>query len=255
MRNDMFKVIVERPRKRAISDGARQFRNSEDVPAKIGVRRGYRSRKYLNENLAPLRRFLQSQAGRPWDSVYSEVRETIDGRSTVKQHILQHIEDFVAIHTREVNGEIVAQWRWRSEQPLAELRQPLYVDPNSGFLLRNTAPIRQRQRVRATRARDAREVAAKRRILDARRQLHKVEGNWFLVEVAQLPPSRTETRVVNGAPKEHAVHEPRWDVLHKTWVFRGSKPLAASADAYGQPGLYAITKRQLSWRDAKRYGV
>jgi hypothetical protein len=73
---DMYKVIVELPRKGSrltnASDG-RIFRSTEEVTSKIGIKRGHLDRKYLNENLPPLRRFLASQVGRPWNKVYAEL--------------------------------------------------------------------------------------------------------------------------------------------------------------------------------------
>jgi hypothetical protein len=263
MRADMFKVVVERPRRGGGDWGARAFRASEDVPAKLGMRSGYSNRKWLNENLAPLRRFLESQAGRSWDSIFSEICRTIDGRSTVKQHIRQHIEDFVVIKTQMVNGEVVGpRWHWGSETaPLAELRQTLYVDPRNGCLLRNTARDLERRRQREAAARRVREAYAGRRVLDAVRQLHKIDGVWFLVEVASLPLPRTTTRMIGGRAQGRLLYEPRWDALRKTLVSRahGWQPPAAGAscnhDLYGNPGLYAVSKRQLSRRDARRYGV
>lgn len=88
MRNDMFKVIVERPRlvnSNGYSSDGRRYRNNEDAPAFLGMKRGYGRRKWLNENLAPLQRYLAKQVNRPWGKVYSEIRATIDGRSTVQQ--------------------------------------------------------------------------------------------------------------------------------------------------------------------------
>lgn len=74
MREDMYKVIVERPRRGgSYSRDGRRFRASEDAPTKVGMRKGYGSLKYLNENLAPLRRYLERQAGRPWNLVFSDV--------------------------------------------------------------------------------------------------------------------------------------------------------------------------------------
>ncbi len=61
MREDMFKVIVERPRllKSTVycADG-RNYRNQEDAPTRFGMKKGYGNTKWLNENLAPLQRFL-----------------------------------------------------------------------------------------------------------------------------------------------------------------------------------------------------
>jgi hypothetical protein len=70
MRADMYKVIVERPRR---GGGDRQYRplpNDDDAPARESLRSRHKQRKWLNENLRPLQRFLASQVGRPWDNVY-----------------------------------------------------------------------------------------------------------------------------------------------------------------------------------------
>jgi hypothetical protein len=72
MRDDMFKVIVERPRRihsNAYKGDGRAFRNREDGPSRLGMNKGYDDRKGLNENLAPLKRFLERQVNRPWDKV------------------------------------------------------------------------------------------------------------------------------------------------------------------------------------------
>lgn len=57
MREDMFKVVVERPRARASKWGyerAERLRNDMRGPAQLPMRTGYDDRD-LNENLAPLR--------------------------------------------------------------------------------------------------------------------------------------------------------------------------------------------------------
>jgi hypothetical protein len=67
------------------------------------MRRSQRERggyKMLNENLAPLRRFLERQIGRPWDKVYSEIAERLRVDSTVQQHVREHLRDFVATRPR-----------------------------------------------------------------------------------------------------------------------------------------------------------
>src|SRR2546422_912454 len=126
MREDMYKVIVERPRRGgSYSRDGRRFRASEDAPTKIGIRKGYGSRKSLNENLAPLRRYLERQAGRPWDRVFSDICAVIDNRDTVRQRVRTHIEDFVAVKTRIEKGQVVTR-RWRLDGkfvPLSEVFQ------------------------------------------------------------------------------------------------------------------------------------
>ena len=107
MREDMYKVIVERPRRGKEGDAiAARLRKDFDGPTRLGMRAGY-GRPILNENLAPLRRYLHAQLGRPWNKVFSEICAGIDRRNTVQQHIHQHIRDFIAIDVEVRDGRLV----------------------------------------------------------------------------------------------------------------------------------------------------
>ena len=73
MRDDMAQVIVERPRLRGGSTRKGRTGDWDAMPSREGMRRPHVLRgdpKPLNENLSPLRRFLERQVGRPWDKVY-----------------------------------------------------------------------------------------------------------------------------------------------------------------------------------------
>lgn len=132
MRRDMFKVIVERPR--LVEDTARKGRIPADavaLPSRLGLRRaaqeagGY---KMLNENLAPLRRYLGKQVGRPWNTVYSEICAHLKPGSTVQQHVRDHIKDFVQLHPRDdLRAWPGSDRRWLQE---------FYVDRRDGVLKR-----------------------------------------------------------------------------------------------------------------------
>jgi hypothetical protein len=66
VREDMAKVIVERPRCGGYCSRKSRYedwkhRDWDDHPRQIGVRKQWRSRKGLNENLMPLLRFLYSR--------------------------------------------------------------------------------------------------------------------------------------------------------------------------------------------------
>lgn len=105
----MFKVIVERPRVGGYGEpkgrrkehnkrnSFRAYENEEvyDEPScweKIRpVGRGA-DRKAFNENLEPLWRYLQTQVGRCWDDVYSDIRENLSPRNTVQMHVVQHLK-------------------------------------------------------------------------------------------------------------------------------------------------------------------
>jgi len=181
MREDMAHVIVERPR---IIDGRPRkgrIRTLEEYPKQLGMRRSQRERggyKALNENLAPLRRFLERQVGRPWDKVFSEIAERLRADSTVQQHVRDHLKDFVA--TRPRKG--VSTWYRRGDD--AQWHQPLYVDPRDGILKRTDRLPEARKR------RDARKpdkTAVERIELASLRELRRIAGIWYDVSLAFMP--------------------------------------------------------------------
>jgi hypothetical protein len=132
MRDDMARVIVERPRIPAFSRKGRT-RPLEELPHHEGMRRGHAERgerKTLNENLQPLRRYLERQVGRPWDKVYSEIAAGLRVTNTVQQHVRDHLRDFVAVKPRR----LCYGWLGRPNGLL--WHQPLYVDPVTGLLCR-----------------------------------------------------------------------------------------------------------------------
>jgi hypothetical protein len=131
MRKDMARVIVERPRIKPFNCRKGRQKSRDDLPSHEGMRRAHAQRgdrKELNENLAPLRRYLEKQVGRPWDKVYSEIAECLRVDSTVQQHVRDHLHDFVAIKPRRIARS------WYRERIL--WWQPLYVDPVTGLLCR-----------------------------------------------------------------------------------------------------------------------
>jgi hypothetical protein len=253
----MFKVIVERPRRGSRmrwSGRTRRFLNSEDAPSKIGMQRGHDTRKWLNEHLGPLRKFLGRRVGRPWDAVYSEICAVIDTRSTVKQHVLSHIEDFVAVKTRLVDGKLYEIGKYSAVYtPLGNARQHLYVDPQTGLLCRNEERILRRRQLREQARRKRAELEARRRILNPSEQLHRVDGLWYHVRLGRLPEARRIVRFESGRLREKFVHEKRWDALRRAEV--SSRDCTAGLELYGRRGVYAAAKRQLGRQELRRYGL
>jgi hypothetical protein len=258
MREDMYKVIVERPRKGGWMDAgtARAYRNSEDAPAKVGIKKGYTHRKWLNENLAPLKRWLESQVNRPWDKVYAELCANIDRRNTVQEHIFAHIDGFVERETRLVEGEVFVLSKWPTElMPLEESRIKLYVHPTTGILRLNKHRVSwRRQKANKQKAVDD-EIAMRRRELNPTEQLQKVEGVWYHVTLAPMDPTRFA--IDAGTGKTNVIHPKHWDVLRKQNVSRGTE-LKASGQMrgswlFGKCDVYAVTKRQLSTAELKHY--
>jgi hypothetical protein len=148
MRKDMFEIIIERPRygSRA-GDGkgryASKLRADPDcLPLKEPMWvRG--NTKCLNENLAPLLRFLDRRVGRPWSAVWSEIRQQISPRSVVQKHVYDHILQMVEQNPVLIDGipHHPVAWGPRRDEyrPLTTNRWwRFYVCPRTG-LLRSTA--------------------------------------------------------------------------------------------------------------------
>ena len=248
MREDMDKVIVERPRGgwRVQGDG-RPWRNSPERGSHLGMRRGYQHPKWLSENLQPLKRWLHKQVHRPWDKVWSELCEGIDRRNTVQAHIFVHVDQFVERQAELRAGEVWVPGRvWqRSLVPLRESASvELFVHPGTGILLPNRHLQRAKRQRKAEWAErygssDTVRPYAPYHVIDAVTQWHRVDGAWWEVRLARVP----EARGGEAEPRHY-------DVLRRCFVTRKGceAPAFGSADAramYGRPHVYAQDMRRL----------
>jgi hypothetical protein len=194
MREDMFKIIVERPRLgwRSAPRCRGRLSGEDDMPVKIGMRRHVAvtrvKTKALNENLNPLRRYLGQQLGRPWDKVYSEIATTLSPGHTVKAHVRQHLDDFVA---RRISVGRGGEWINGGDRHFGRQsghwRQPYYVDPNDG-LLKDSAKLWKKRGVDPNpwRRREA-EADPDVRIVDAMREHRRIGGIWYAVAYDRKP--------------------------------------------------------------------
>ena len=256
MREDMFKVIVERPRrggKRRDEPSLQRERrrdrddDGEAAASRESLRARHRdNRKRLNENLAPLRRWLEAQVGRPWDKVYAELCDGIDRRSTVQQHVHEHVGDFVALRVQRVDGALVYPGDWDGLRPLAAAWAPaLYVCPDSGLLRANRARLKARRAWKQA-VQSRREAPPADRVdVSPVLQLHRRGGVWYAVDVA---------------PLNRATY-PGWDVLRHAPVRGAARTrqdqvvVGDAFDLYGRNGVYGWRKRQLSARELRTHGL
>jgi hypothetical protein len=254
MREDMYKVIVERPRH------GRYFKSEypcphdlEESPKNESLKKRHRARKYLNENLSPLKRFLAKQVNRPWDKVFSELCKHIDRRNTVQQHIHEHIDGFVARHVTKINGELYSTTGWRNPWALSHPWQSeLYVDPDTGILRKNSFREKTRAEEKQKRMLAIEKGHSHRRKLDAQHQLVQLEGIWYFVTVETVPekPDKEvchQLRLSGQLPMDVIRNLPAWDCA--TGGNLGNHYLL------GDYRLYASAKRQLNSRELKRYGL
>jgi hypothetical protein len=257
MRDDMYKVIVERPRwgSRMRTRDGRLYRASEDVSSKIGMKQGYRQRKWLNENLSPLQRWLEAQADRPWAKVYSELCANIDRRNTVQEHIFAHIDQFVERETQWIDGKVHAITRWgKKYQPIEESTATLYVHPLTGLLRTNRHRITRKQRVQQEQQAARAALAARRRDISPPEQLHCIDSVWFNVTLAPLGESVWQAGA--NDQKGEWITPKHWDVLRKRFVSRLDGRAAQDAyEWYGRYHVYAKEKRQLASGELRRHGL
>jgi hypothetical protein len=141
MREDMAKVIVERPRygsrNRSRKKGYRKYIQKspmDELPSReplLGRWRGMS--KSLNEHLGPMRRFLRSNVGRPWNKVHQELCEHVSFNNAVQAHVLAHIQQYVHRHVDLVEGAVVHRQRcWLGSRSLKP--DEMYVCPATGLL-------------------------------------------------------------------------------------------------------------------------
>lgn len=220
MREDMAKVIVERPRSGSSWTSKRPRKRwhkypMDEWPTKESHKRELRGirNKSLNENLAPLRRFLRSHVGKPWNEVNSEMRERINLNSAVQLHIWQHVQQYVCVDPVERDGKLL-------DNRGHELRRYFYVEPGSGIL---------------------REVPFVRRIkkksgprpfirIDRWTVCRKLDGVWFIVTLRPLPEDLTRA----------------WDVVFKQYCKQITE--ITLREFHCQDG-YAVSKQQLNKKE------
>lgn len=251
MRKDMYKVIVERPRRGGSYRSETPMPlDLDDSPKQEGLKRRHRSRKWLNENLRPLERYLASQVGRPWDKVYSEISAGIDRRNTVQRHIHQHLEDFVAVKIVRSDGVLMYRRRWGGLEPImSEWGPRFFVDPDHGLLRANEGREAARQASRKHRQRQAalRDGLHREdlRRIDAQWQLHRIGGVWYRVEVADIRDVDP-----NGPMPIDAL---RRIPVHQCPTHTARKGIESNLWLFGAPDLYAVRKRQLDAKELRHH--
>jgi hypothetical protein len=272
MREDMARVIVERPRLKAFNNRKGRRQELEDMPAHEGMRRSRAlrgDRKQLNENLAPLRRYLASQVGRPWRKVYSEISEHLRADSAVQQHVRDHLRDFVAVSPRRDIRN------WRSSFRAGLWWQDFYVDPATGLLCRTDRLPEEKARRRAKRNRPGPPVESIKIAED--RELRLINGLWYDVQFAPLPePIYRVLREVRKVPLKgrhdrrgpsiemeidvrRLISPPVRDVVTRNVIAVGPAIDDAESRREYRNALperrYAVAKRVLSRRELRRHGI
>jgi len=232
----MHKVVVERPR---WNPGRGKYGRRANLPDELlpkfeGIKRPHSSRKGLTDLLGPLRRWLNSQLGRPWNDVYSEACAVIKPDSVIRGHIKTHLLEFVERHTFMHQGEVCVlnTWRGGGITPVKSRRygrSAFYVHPETG-LLQEIIRVPLREWRRASRPKPS----VKLRWLGDLVALKQCGGIWFACQF----------RVVSAEGPFKA-----YDYVAGKTVGRGE--LARRNGNY----LHCVAKRQLAHRELRRHGL
>jgi hypothetical protein len=201
MRADMHKVVVERERhgstRRNRKWGQRlafvRDADYDDQPKFVSSARGRQysnDHKWFSDVLGPLEGFLRSNLGRPWDKVFSELRQGLDVRKVTGRHIFDHLKWMV-----ETDCSIGAD---------GEVQAPLggwwvggfYVHPRTKLLCFRQKPSAHERKKQRLLRQEIDEIR-----FDCARSFKLIEGHWYfvvydLIEMGRYEPVRMSWDVV-----------------------------------------------------------
>jgi hypothetical protein len=230
----MHKVVIERPRWNPGpgKHGRRANLPDELLPKFEGMKRPHACRKGLTDLLGPLKRWLHSQVGRPWNDVYSEACAVIKSDSVIRAHVKTHLLEFVQRDTFMHDGQAsyLDTGGGVIRPVLAEkfFRRAFYVHPETG-LLEKIEPV-SRKRWNAGRYRERDERWWIRRNL----ALQQIRGLWFECVYEVVPVD------LRFKAYDHALER----VISRSELTRHDKQY-----------LLCKSKRQLSRRQLRRYNL
>lgn len=234
----MHKVLCEEPR--GGQYWARRFPRPqisyEDSPKYEGIKRPHTRRKWFGEHLGPLKRWLRSNVGRPWNDVYSEGSPIFKPDNVVRAHIRFHLLQMVERNTFMRDGEVwCRRYGWGGFENRVSMfggstcHPVFYVHPETALLLEAKSTWRQERKAQ----RQAEKLNADHRWLTVDTMLKRIDGIWYLC--------RFETMAANVP---YGYDQLARRIIH-------------CSESRRQDGLAAtcVHKRQLARHELKRFGL
>lgn len=225
MRRDMAKVIVERPRwGSSIPSRKKGYRKllqktgTDNLPRREPMAGRWRGmQRHLNEHLGPMRRFLRSNVGRPWNAVHRDLCEHVSFDNAVQKHVLAHVFDYVVRFVDLRDGVPVYRDGWRIGCELAADR--MYVCPATGLL-------------RLTKAKRRQEPFGRIMVTPRLARMWR-DGHWWEVRLVARPEEPDDTLDV--------------------WIEQplDRLPVESSVAVWGDK-LFAVSKRPLNREETRR---
>jgi hypothetical protein len=190
MREDMNKVLTERPRtggrgkqskrferdstprEKRVVPGIKNIVKVDLSPKKESMRKRHKvggDYKKLSDLLGPLANFLLSRVGKKWDDVWSEICKVLKGNGLQANHVKDHVKDYVG----GVGHGNKKDSMWRFGRPESHF---VYVDEN-GILREgekfNKSAYRRKKKIYP-------------HVIESKTvEYHKINGCWY--RITQVP--------------------------------------------------------------------
>jgi len=219
----------------------------ENMPTKSSLRKPHImkwSDTYNQRNTNPFFRYLNKQAGRKWDDVYSDISKD-DHNSRLTELIDWLVEKDVVIHDGVACYGNDSGWRrWRNVEITSSRNgsyKDMYIDPRDGILkLAPTLPSRPK--------RDDGWTRVIHHEKDELIQYHYIDDVWYEIKFRYLDDG--DVLKIDGDGK--GIHYWRQKSVTHDFLFKSKHVhLCAIYKAYGDH-LLPINKRQLNSKDIKR---
>ena len=203
MREDMSKVLTERPRSKSwskdkiVNDRSVSF---DEQPSKESIKLRHKERKGFSDLLNPLYGFVRSRVGKPWNDVYSEISQHIKPKSTLQLHLLGHLKHIVYTNVL-VEGDLIR--RPTDDRYLNvcsyKQREIFYVDPITGILCKAKNIVENKPEGKVT------------VITDGMIQYRLINKVWYVLEITYIPfVENVVTKLSNGTESTRE-YQPGYD--------------------------------------------
>lgn len=146
-----------------------------NLPYAMLTKMAYHYVNHLWELLGPPHRYFESNCGRYWNDVYSDMRNKLKGRSFALA--TQDYTYNVALNTwRGKSGKIYADGKYGTEEVSTgwHYRTGFYVEPETGILRK---AVRQKERPK--------KVAVERVPINANEEYRNIKGQWYYFKLGE----------------------------------------------------------------------
>jgi len=222
-------IVIERPRggmrisAKKLTGYKKELQKITEEASEDGLLSPYlikirRRTKHFSDHLGPLRRWLRSKVGEPWDAVYQELCQQIDTKTLIGQHLFVHVWEDVERNVELIDGV-----------PYRKIRH-CYLNNAIGYR-RNELYIHPETRIVCLAEKAAKKPRTKRNDLlvkDSYHQYRLLNNVWYLVTLQDIP----------------LWEKPR-DILLKIPI----QPWVAMQE-YGRE-VYAVSKHQCNKKEIK----